>query len=349
MVVLNIYSKTDPICISKKLGLYISNLPNDWKTELKERILESKEIIERSTKKYNIKKYNFYEVYNNILKEQYNKSDSEEIIIDKIVENMICIYFDYDYDDMPLGDWSTNCFDGRFCEEDYAEKIIDFISFSFDVLEYQNKVSICYIYSSNYDRMENEYQVFYNSKEPLKGIETLIKWGELFDNFLNNREAYLKFDYLVNSIHKDNEHNEYNFFKLYSLCQLFLEKSEEVELDWKLPYFFDSEYSLSQRTKISKSLRQMRNKIAHGDFLSFEEKIEEYAEVAMKGFWYDYSEYSRKNWIIINACCLMNDILKKIIETMFYKNDILLAIKSAKKEEQITLMNLENVINNTEK
>lgn len=258
---------------------------------------------------------------------------------------MICIYFDFEYGDMPLGDWTTNCFDGRFCEEDYAEKIINFISFIFDVLEYENKISLCYIYSSNYDHFENEYQIFYNNQESSKGIETLIKWGELFDNFLQDRNAYLKFDYLVNSIHKDNEHNEYNFFKLYALCQLFLERSEESELDWKLPYFLNSRYSLEQRFKISSSLRKMRNKIAHGDFLGFEKKIEEYSDIAMEGFWYDYSEYSKKNWIIINACCLMEDTLRKIIKTMLYENDILLTIKKSKKEEQIKLMDLEQIIN----
>lgn len=47
--------------------------------------------------------------------------------IHEIVNNMICIYLDYNYDDMPLGGWETNCFDGRMCENDYAEKIINFI------------------------------------------------------------------------------------------------------------------------------------------------------------------------------------------------------------------------------
>lgn len=43
---------------------------------------------------------------------------------------MVCIYFNYEYSDMPMGDWTTNCFDGRFCEEDYAEKSFHFLTFS---------------------------------------------------------------------------------------------------------------------------------------------------------------------------------------------------------------------------
>ena len=42
MVVLHIYGKICPICISKKLGLYISNLPeeenNKWKEDLEQEL-----------------------------------------------------------------------------------------------------------------------------------------------------------------------------------------------------------------------------------------------------------------------------------------------------------------------
>ena len=61
----------------------------------------------------------------------------------------------------------------------------------------------------------------------------------------------------------------------------------------------------------------MRNKIAHGDFLAFEEIVEEFAATLMDGrFWFDYSEFSRKNWIIQNVCCLMDDIVRKLIQIL---------------------------------
>lgn len=348
MVVLNIYKKIDSICISKKLGLYIGNLPEEWKSELKERIIESKNEIVKNQKKYNIeKRYNFNEFYRNILKEEYIEMASEDTIIDKIVDKMICIYFDYDYSDMPLGDWTTNCFDGRFCEEDYSEKIIDFISFLFNELDYEHKTSIYYIYSSNYDRIQNEYQIFSNNKESLNGINTLIKWGEIFDQILKKRNDYLRFDYILNAIHEESNNSEYQFFKLYSLCQLFLEKSNEYELDWKLPYFFNKNYSLDERKDISSILRKMRNKIAHGDFVALENMIEEYNRIAMVGFRYDYSEYSRRNWAILNACCLMEDIIRKLIKTMFYNNEFLETMKKCKNKNQFQLMNLD-IINNKE-
>lgn len=75
---------------------------------------------------------------------------NSEIDVDKLCQamasNMICLCFDYDYDDMPTGDWRTNCFDGRFCEEDYAEKIVDLMQFvvgsSYD---FQNRYHSGYI------------------------------------------------------------------------------------------------------------------------------------------------------------------------------------------------------------
>ena len=82
--------------------------------------------------------------------------------------------------------------------------------------------------------------------------------------------------------------------------------------------------------KCTKLLRQLRNKIAHGDFMGFEEKMEEYAVNFMDGrFAFDYSEYSRKNWAISNICCLLDDILRRIIYMLFYDKDALSRVKGS--------------------
>ena len=50
MIVLNCYGKINRICISKKIGMYLSNLPasveNNWKSALKEQLWISKEAEE---------------------------------------------------------------------------------------------------------------------------------------------------------------------------------------------------------------------------------------------------------------------------------------------------------------
>lgn len=342
MVVLNIYSKIESICISKKLRLYIGNINgehiSDWKTEIIDKIVESNKKIKKNEKKFNLKnKYNFEEYYKKILQEDYLKFSSEESILEEIADRMIYIYFDYDYEDMPLGDWKTNCFDGRLCEEDYAEKIIDFINFNFDSLNYEKKESVNYIYSSNNDTIQNDYQIFWYNTNTTDAINTLKEWGKLFDNLLNDRNDYLKFDYFVNSIHDHTTYNEYYYFKLFSLCQLFLENKREVELDWKLVYFLNDRFTNDEKNKITSSLRKMRNKIAHGDFVGFEKEINNYSKVAMKNFWYDCSEYSKRNWIINNAICLLEKVLQNIFSMMFYKNDILLKLKNADSKDKFTI------------
>lgn len=337
MVVLNIYSKISTIRISKKLGLYIGNLPkergNDWSSRLFDIMCKSKKQIIENQKNMKINKdFNIFDFARTVLPNEKFNNISEKQVIHKLVNNMICIYFDYEYEDMPLGDWETNCFDGRLCEEDYAEKVVNFINFAYDVLNYADKIPVQWTYSSNCD-LHNHYRIFWYNKDSKKGIDTLKQWGNLFDNFLQNRNDYLELDYLINSIHKDNSYNEYHLFKLFSLCQLFLEKQNESELDWKLPKFLDNRYSYEDRKKLSIILRRMRNKIAHGDFVDFENVVEQYAKKFMDGKYnFDYSEHSRKNWVILNSCCLLQEAVVKMLKMMFYNKNKLLEIKNSKQK-----------------
>ena len=59
MVVLNIYGKIKPICISKKLGLYIANLPkekhNNWNDMLCEEINLARKRLNQNAKRYKLK------------------------------------------------------------------------------------------------------------------------------------------------------------------------------------------------------------------------------------------------------------------------------------------------------
>ena len=47
-------------------------------------------------------------------------------------------------------------------------------------------------------------------------------------------------------------------------------------------------------------------------------------------FGFDYSEYSRKNWTIEHVCCLLDDVLKKIFNMVFYDYETLENIKKAR-------------------
>lgn len=245
-----------------------------------------------------------------------------------IADKMICMYFHYEYDDMPLGGWETNCFDGRCCEEDYAEKIIDLMTFlSYPTEGVSFPASVQWVYSSNHDEI-NHHRMFWGGDDAALYIEELKRWGKLFDDFLQAENDYYLFDFICNALHKDNEYNVYHLLKAYSLCQLFLEDEREAELDKKLPEFLNDSYSMEEREKMALYFRQIRNKIAHGDFIEFNKKIEEYTKQFMDGhFDFDYSEYSRPNWAISNICCALDDALRKMLFMLFTDRNKLEQIK----------------------
>lgn len=335
MIVLNIQGDISPVCISEKLKLYISNLPNDehnnWNEGLCSELQASLRHSEIVARKLGVEQQNrLRRIYEQYFPQQDLAGEIDEnTCIQSIVDRMICIYFDYSDTDMPMFDWTTNCFDGRFCEGDYAEKVVDFINFvARERNEFIPAPTPQWIYSSNHDEVY-PHRMFWSSYETTLCIASLKKWGELFDDFLHNTNDYLLLDYLMKSIHQDNEYNEYHLLKAFSLCQLFLEKNKESELDSKLPRFISDSYSKKEREECAILLRKIRNKIAHGDFLAFEKIIEEFASTLMDGrFWFDYTEYSRKNWIIQFACCLLDDAVRRLIQMMLLDRKRLDAIRN---------------------
>ena len=342
MVVLNTYGKIAPLCISQKLKLYISNLPrsedDDWHTEL---LQEMRIALAR-----NVLECNKLEVEPSIhLRDLHSKrfpnsvlpqDASVDALLTEIADNMICLYFDYEYDDMPMGDWTTNCFDGRLCEEDYAEKIVDFLMFlSYGRDERIPKYTPQWIYSSNEDN-PMPHRIFWSGPSIEECLDSLIDWGHMLDVFLVERSDYLQFDFLANALHEDGKYNTYHFLRSYSLCQLLLEKDKEAELDWKLPMFLDNQYTEEERAHIAFLLRRIRNKIAHGDFAAYENEIEQYAVDVLDGRYnYDYSEYSRQNWCLLNACCKLDEALRQMLILALTDRAALQKIKKAKSPDAL--------------
>ena len=248
MLVLNCYGKINRICISKKIGMYLSNLPdsveNNWKSALKEQLWLSNEAEELVQHNLKINRSSqIFELYHKVFSRKKIPREFTDTNYEELVDKMICVTFDYAYDDIPLGGMDTNCFDGRICEDDYAEKVINFMNF----LAYSRPIYNGrgfptpvpqWTYSSNHDELDY-YRIFWGGESVTQYLNSMLEWGKLFDNFLINRERYLQLDYLINSIYKDNEYNEYHLIKDFSLCQLMLENKCEAELDIKLQRFLN--------------------------------------------------------------------------------------------------------------
>lgn len=333
MVIIDVYGKINKTKISEKLKIYISNLPADWREgiiedmlkEVRQQKIDIAENIRAYGKSYHLE----YSLENlrkivqlNITNYAEYNLNSIENCVECLADNMVCLFFDYDYQDMPFFDWTTNCFDGRLCEEDYAEKVMNF--FNFVNKDIKNGIHMNCIYTSNMNDLENtrillnlsfrihsEYNGWKSTEEYISNLKSM---GNRIDSIVKSENDYYKLDYIMNGIFKDNSYNQNHFLKAYTLLELTLltPNQETKEIDALLTPYIKKIYSDDSAT-VARILRQMRNKIGHGDFKSFIKKSEEFAGKFMKNFHFDYTEYSRQNWILLHTCCLLDDLLREVL------------------------------------
>lgn len=348
MVILNILGQIEKEYISKKLGLYISNLPNggennwnNWQEEIRETLHIAYETQKIEYSQY-IKKYDngSDNLFEKRVLERAKKLISEDIadeeVIDKYIEylskNMICLELDYRNCSIPEGEESFSCFEGGACEEDPVDKIMELFGFVFGNT-YNEFAMLPYSVYSPCSQNCNDYRGLFGSDilYTEKGITELKKIGKLIDDFLQDEQDYYQLDYICNALFNSmvDEKNTYHYMKLYSLCALFLEKDKEAELDFKLPLFMNEVDSLCEREGKAELLRKVRNKIAHGDFEKVSELLEKYAKEYMDGrFVFDYFEHTRFSWVLIHISCLLESILQKIIYLMLVDREKLNNIRN---------------------
>lgn len=87
------------------------------------------------------------------------------------------------------------------------------------------------------------------------------------------------------------------------------------ELERKLPRFLLNE--LNDKELFCTIVRKLRNKIAHGDFETFQKLLEEYRENFMQNFWYDEFEYSIESWTINSICLSLKSAFSEILFEFF--------------------------------
>lgn len=354
MVIINTLGKIEKTYISKKLGLYISNLPdgednnwNNWQEGMRETLSIAYQIQKIEASQYigefgNGSKNVFQDRVLEAAKTVLDISDeTEEVLIEKYIDylskNMMCIEFDYSNSNIPSGNDAFSCFGGGTCEEDPAEKVLNFMRFCCERIGSRANIPYC-IYSTS-PRFDHEYMhLFSGTTDYNNQIDQLMKIGNLLDNYLLEEKDFYQLDYLCNAlfdIHAEKS-NTYHYIKVYSLCSLFLEKDWEGELDYKLSCLMDMTKPYSERKHMAELMRKIRNKIAHGDFKRLNPLVEEYAKDYMDGkFWLDYTEYTRLSWIILNISCRLEDILKKLIYLMLTDRERLDGIRKLKKDGEI--------------
>ncbi|MFK9095171.1 hypothetical protein [Bacillus salipaludis] len=341
MIVVNIFGEIEPIVISKKLGITLSNLPQDWKEGLIETMEE--EIHHRD---YDVKKYNDFanfEPYNakKIVKHKNFSGilgQRSEDYLKEIANKLICISVE-DFENSMLQK-KNPYIDSPTCEIEFAEKWINLYEFLIrNDCNKRNWMSLTCMYSSekslfeqtNVLRMIYAEMSFDIKMDPIvfnrRKIDSLIDFGKMIDSFLEKEENFYMLDYILTAIADDSNYNAYHLFKNYSLIEMIIRKegfNDSIKFDEKLAVFIELDrYANNEKKKLfAKMIRQIRNKIAHGDFLGIRKKLEDYAAYFMKNYHFDYFEYSRENWIYLNICCELDRILADIIWKLISEDGI---------------------------
>lgn len=337
MVIIDRMGKISPICISKKLNLYLANPTDDECTILAQELVIENKIWKELKNIWDLEGNNqITRLFQKQFPNSIDKLDDSEMA--KILsESMICLYLDLD-GQIQEDDFVNNHFLERLDEEDYAEKIIDFISFATNEgtakgLDKYPEYVPQWLYSSNY-YWHNNYRPFINGvvrKISKSDLDDLKDWGRIIDKLLVSEEDEYLFDYLCSAFHRKRGQTAYDFNELYSLCQLFLENGKG-SVDDKLVRFLNPELPATVNEEKAEVMRQMRNKIAHGDYKGLNSKVNEYAEILSdNGFEFDYTEYSEQNWVLFKACFELEDALRRILYLLLTNRKQLAAIKKVVK------------------
>lgn len=342
MVILDLFGKIEEIVISKKLGIIISNLPQDWQEDIVETIedeIKKWQLKYKKTDKINLKKICRLRFNNYFMSD---KSDQE--LLEQISCYMVGIQtLDSDESMLKI---KNDCIDSPTCEKEFCEKLVDFLNF---IISHQDKEKNCnlycptWIYSSQRSGFEETRVLEYLSFDPPKiaelitnrqkkiynkqKIKDLIRFGQMVDNYLETESDFWKLDYIINSVFDDNNYNAYHLFKVVSLLEMLLvypnDKGKLIELDTKLPQFLPEQVQEDKRIRFCVLVRQIRNKIGHGDFHAMNQKCEEFAIEFMLDYWFDYYELSRQNWILSNICSTLNHTLANVLWMMINdKNEL---------------------------
>ncbi|AOC57961.1 hypothetical protein [Bacillus pumilus] len=332
MLIINIFGEIEQIVISKRLGITLSNLPQDWREEIfetmEEEIYQREYVVKKyndplNNKLYNAKKIVEHKNFSGIL-EQSNGDYLKEI-----ANKLICISVG-DFENSMLQKKNTYI-DSPACEIEFAEKWIYLYEFLIrNDCDKENLMPLTCMYSSEkslfertnvlrtiYAEMSFDIQmdpIVYNQRK----VNSLIDFGKMIDSFLEKQENFYILDYILTAIADDSNYNEYHLFKNYSLIEMIIGKEDFKDpsrFDNKLAEFMElDKYANNEKNKIlAKIIRQIRNKIAHGDFIGVRKKLEDYAASFMKSYYFDYFEYNRENWIYLNICCELDRILADIL------------------------------------
>jgi len=351
MVLLDIYGKIEPIIISKKLGVGISNPSSDWveglQDDFKEEILIHNHIISSFKQSgmdvsWATGRYDLQSIVKQLGWQEDGKTDMQ-IIAEHLIEIQVS-----DFGNSLLQMKNENL-DSPICEPQYTRKFLNFCC-KVQSSKGAGKVIPGQIPLSTYNSDDlhrepliiNYLQASLHTYPACKvtvsdftqgGITALTIIGKLIDDFLVTDNDFWLFDYIINALFSDGEHNAYHVFKTMSLIEMLIINRKgngktAGEIEYKLPHFLSDRIPQKDGALFSQIMRKLRNKIGHGDFEEVQQLLEQYRQAFMQNFWFDEIEYSVENWTYGDICLRLDEALNEILWLMLSDNDKLVKIQT---------------------
>ncbi len=345
MILINIYGKIEPTIISEKLGLGLYNVSTDWQEMLIEDM--KKEIFQLEKP---LDYFNWYMYHTTKDISSFTKNSNHIITLEDMMpyfkcvsENLIALgIIDFKNSILKL---KNNCMHSPTCEEDFAKRIIkllkildsiqdreryindDFLNITYNSRDYTYKTKLLTIINPN---LKNE--IPYHTK---RNIDILKKIGKTLDNFLQKEEDFYLFDYLINALDYEPTYNAYHLFNVMALIEMLITNPKNNgqamnEIINKMPYFMKSNRSIKEQREFCRSVKIIRNKIAHGDFKELRNSLSLHRERFMQTFYFDEYEYSLDNWTFLDICLELDKILAEILKYLFHNRKELEEIQLSK-------------------
>lgn len=179
-------------------------------------------------------------------------------------------------------------------------------------------------------------RMMWRTPSPAENFQTLVIWGKLLDDFLQTSDDFNKFYYLLDVLWETPESSEYDFLKLFSLCELLLAREKTGELDEKLPPFLPADSTAAAHGKDTVVImRRIRNKIAHGEFAELEKLLTIYRLDYMYKLQgrseenFDFGEYSLRRWTLANLCGNLHTAVRNLLFLMLTDKEKLSALRNS--------------------
>ncbi len=352
MVITDLFKITNPICISKKLGLYLKNSKNNDSIKYVESLLIS-EYKQKLEKNKDYKKE--IELY---LEDNYYKNDKFKIenknILNFIAKGLNVLKIIPSEDTLIVED------DEYFSEKNKGLKAlinpineyeIEYkILFLFNLLRdtefKRDEIRVAFydgypmwqrdrhnildnLWMKTYKKRKEHhyigYQYYKNIAEEYDvKVFALKNFGENLDNFLEGINDYFRLDFIIETLltANDSDHPT-NSILLYSLLIEMLivnpsnpkENSITDQYKKKIRYFINlKELTDKEIDDFSISLYNIRSRLVHGNYKTLKKELKKFDNAYNTEAYYDFGEFKEENWILSSVAFRLKEIVINILK-----------------------------------